>query len=92
MMALIFLQLILMFFFAISWIPGNGSQNWFDGWRDRQAIIQENVAGGRTENKPEKCGMTLTAVEVQRIATISEGSQIPVATNTPASNSLSLKY
>ena len=89
-MALIFLQIILMFFFGILWTCGNGSKNWHVGWHDfgRQAI-QVDVAGGRTANKPEKCGMGLTSVEE---STVSDGSQIPIVTHVPMSNSLSLKY
>lgn len=80
MMALIFLHVILMFFFAILWTSGNGSQNFF-GEFGRQAI-QEDVAGGRRANK----------LEEPRISTVSDGSLRPIETNTPVSNSLSLKY
>ena len=68
-----------MFFFGILWTCGNGSKNWDVGWHDfgRQAI-QVDVAGGRTANKPEKCGMGLTSVEEP---TVSEGSQIPTVTH-----------
>ena len=92
MMALIFLHIILISFFAILWTSGNGSQNWF-GKFGRQAI-QEDVAGGRRANKPEKCGMSLTlmTLEEPRISTISDHSQRPIETNTPVSNTLSLKY
>lgn len=89
MMALISLQLILMFFFAILWTSRNGNRNWFDGWHDFDSqAIQEEVAALAGGRAAEKCGTQ----EEPRILTVSDGSQIPIVTNTPISNSLSLKY